>query len=360
MNPRATASERQEDASASCGARGGRAKLKAMRVSSASRSFALVLTPLLALWALENWGGERRGATALLLYLPQHPWALWPLAFAVAGAFKRRRSTLAAGVLGLMFWATALLGWRVNLVSRQPGAIRLMSYNIERGLGGHDAIERAIRAQHPDIVCLQESQGVYKTRAFAAGVRLAARFPGWSVAQSGDVMTLSRFPLLSRRDFPLRGTRRVLETTLQTPRGPLRVLNVHVSTSFAGQPYPRPTWKGRIAQLETDIGPSARARLEQIAPLRRAVAASDARVPLIVAGDFNSPPRGWFYRAIAAGLDDAWQRAGRGTGHTFPAAFPLLPIDHALTRGLYLQNAFVPDARASGHRPLVIDFAASP
>ncbi len=322
------------------------------------RPFVAVLTPLIALWMLENWVGERRGATALLLYFPQHLWGLYPLAFLASGFSKKRRSHLIPGGLGVMFWLVFLLGFRFSstrVASKAP-TIRLMTYNIERGARGTKALENAIRAQNPDIVCLQESQGMQGTQAFAPGAQIAARFAGWNMAKAGDVMTLSHFPITSRRDYPLRGTRRILETTLGTPRGSVRVLNVHISTSLTGQSSHKRGKIGRLLQVASHARPSAQARMEQIAPLQKAIRADDSLTPLLVAGDFNSPPRGLFYGAISRDLADAWQSAGRGTGNTFPARLPLLPIDHVLTRGIQVKRAFVSDARASDHRPLVVDW----
>lgn len=317
---------------------------------------------LMALWMAQNWVGERLGATALLLYLPQHPWGLPPLLLLV-WALRARQLRLALLNAGfLLLWAHFLLGFRfsapLTLAKRQP-TLRLMTYNIERGAGGIDALERAIRAQNPDILCLQESQGVSRNRAFAPGAQIAARFAGWSVAKSGDVMTLSRFPIVSQRDSQLRGPRRILETTLKTPRGALRVLNVHVATSFAGQPSQSRNTMVKLFRVVREARPAAQTRIEQIAPLRRAIENGDSKTPLLVAGDFNSPPRGRFYRAISRDLTDAWQRAGQGTGHTFPARFPVLPIDHVLTRGLSVERAHVPDVSASDHRPMVVDFGAA-
>lgn len=337
-------------------ARFGCPMLQAMR-----RAFFIVLFPLGVLWALQNFVGEHTGTTAMLLYLPQHLWAIWPLGFFIAGLLRRRRAQTAAGALGTVLWAHFLLGFQIfNPFSRapskpQPNSFRVMSYNIERGEGGIQDLENAIRAQHPDIVCLQESQGVSDGRAFAPGAALASRFAGWSAAQSGDVMTISHFRLLSQREFPLRGSRRILETNWQTPRGQVRVLNVHVATSFA-RPRAAP-WRGwhRVFRVWPEAKYAARTRLAQIAPLQHAIGAGDARVPLLVAGDFNSPPRGLFYGAISQGLVDAWSSGGRGDGSTFPALFPLLPIDHVLTRGLQTKVAFVARGRASDHRALIVD-----
>jgi vancomycin resistance protein VanJ len=327
--------------------------------SRLGRCTLLVFVLLFAVWLAQNWVGERTGFTALLLYLPQHGWGLPPLLLLFLALRSRNwRLALLNGAV-LVLWAQFMLGYQFfRPFSSSDGfsnTTRLMTYNIQRGAGGIDALEAAIRAQKPDIVCLQESQGRYKNRDFSSGAALAKRFPTWSVARSGDVMTLSRFEIESQRSYPLRGTRRILETTYATSVGPLRVLNVHVSTSFAGQPYPPRTIWNRFLKVAREAQPAAQTRLDQIAPLRDAIENGD-KSPLLVAGDFNSPPRGLFFRAISRGLNNAWRRGGIGTGHTFPTRFPVLPIDHVLSRGLHIESAHVPAVRASDHRPLVVDF----
>ncbi len=324
------------------------------------RSTFVALVPLGALWLLQNFVGERFGITALWLYLPQHLWALWPLGFVAFGLCKRHREPLLAGLMALLFWSHFLLGFRflgsLGNGNRTPNSVRLMSYNIARGAGGIDALERAIRAQNPDIVCLQESQGAYGNHVYSPGARIAARFPGWSMAQSGDVMTISRFPIISKRESVLRGTRRILETTLATPRGAVRIINLHVATSFKGQSFPPVGRLERITHVAANAKPSAQARLGQIAPIQKAIAAGSRQTPLLVVGDFNSPPRGLFFNAISRNLSDTWQSGGRGTGSTFPSNFPLLPIDHVLARGVSIERAFVPAVHASDHRPMIVDW----
>lgn len=317
---------------------------------------------LVAFYLAENLGAERFGATALLLYLPQHGWGLLPLVLLFWTLWRRQFRLAGFSATLVLFWAHALLGFRFFGALTHRGeshSLRLMTYNIERGAGGVAALEAAIRAQNPDIVCLQESQGVHYGRGFAPGAQIAARFPGWSAAQGGDVLTMSRLPMRSHRDSPLRGTRRLLETTFDTPQGAVRVLNVHVSTSFSAQSRTARGAKagriGRVLLIVADAKPAAQARMAQIAPLQKAIA-RDPKIPLLLAGDFNSPPRGGFYGAISRGLDDAWTRGGTGAGSTFPARFPLLPIDHVLSRGVLMRRAWVPKVRASDHRPLVVDF----
>ena len=61
-------------------------------------------------------------------------------------------------------------------------------------------------------------------------------------------------------------------------------------------------------------------------------------------------------RALTAVLTDAWAAVGDGPGHTFPALRPIARIDHVLVSAdVRPEAAAVVAARASDHRPLVVD-----
>ncbi|MBW3637656.1 MAG: endonuclease/exonuclease/phosphatase family protein, partial [Armatimonadetes bacterium] len=286
----------------------------------------LSLAGLVGVWLLQNFIGERTGPTALLTYFPPHGWALFPIILGLMALRRRRAALLGLNLLGLLFWAKWILGFnvplRISAREKTAPTLRILTYNVQRGERGTPELISTIKSQRPDIVCLQESQHSTPNGSRSPGDVLQSEFRGWNAARAGDVMTLSRFPLASWRSYPLRGTRRILETTWHTPRGPIRVLNVHVATSY---PRQRRTGRGlrrRLSQVARDAQPSAQARLDQIAPIFRAVATGNPHIPLVVAGDFNTPPRGLFYRALTSELDDSWTRNGWGTGHTFPSRLP--------------------------------------
>ncbi len=247
------------------------------------------------------------------------------------------------------------LHWHPTLgEERTPRALRIVTYNVGRRTRLAAELASDIERARPDIICLQEAQVCFPLDH--AGEDSVARpiarfFPGWHSASAGDVCILSRFPIASNRSFALRGGRRTLEVRLTTPHGPLRVLTTHISTSFAGQaPY-----RGLRAQIR-EIIPNARqaagARLEQIGPLDAALDA-DPTTPLLLCGDFNTPPRGLLYRHLRGRLDDGFARAGSGLGLSFPAKFPLLRIDYIWTRGVRAQTVQVAPMGASDHRMVV-------
>ncbi len=317
------------------------------------------LALLAGVWILQNFVGERTGPTALLTYFPTHAWALFPLVLGLIALRRRRAALLCLNLLGLLFWAKWIFGFNVPLrvFAREKTAptIRILTYNVQRAERGTQGLIRTIKNQRPNIVCLQESQRSSPNGSRSPGDVLQREFRGWKSARAGDVMTLSRFPLASWRSYPLRGRRRILETTWSTPHGQIRVLNVHVATSYPRQRRARRGLWRRLSQVARDSQPSAQARLDQIAPLFRAVAAGNPQIPLVVAGDFNTPPRGLFYRALTSKLEDSWARNGCGTGHTFPSRLPMLRIDYIFERGAKSKRAFVPDSHASDHLPLVAD-----
>lgn len=324
-------------------------------------SFAtLLIAPLL--WQYELLIAEKTSLSALLLYLPQHFYLILPFVFALAATIQRRPRLIQLNFLTLIFCVLFPLGWQWHRPSTPSGqSIRLITFNVQRGEGAGDEahIAMALQTMHPDIICMQETGHSSDIIHNAVGHNIAKSFPNWTVREAGDVTTLSRFPLVSQHIHPLPGTRRTLETVFQTPTGPLRVLNTHVSTAFKGDR--RPTSKlDHIARLFETARPSAQARLDQLPALHAAISSGNARLPLILAGDFNTPPRGLFYSGLAHDLNDAFALTGQGLGQTFPASLPLLRIDYIWTRGVHATHTFVGEQSGADHRPLISDIEVHP
>jgi endonuclease/exonuclease/phosphatase family metal-dependent hydrolase len=200
-------------------------------------------------------------------------------------------------------------------------------------------------------------------------------------------MVLSRFPILSSRNHllpkytdPTRFTiqRGVLETTIATPHGPIRVLSTHLCHLSA--PH-------RLRQVETILGLHARAQAdgavhsgevpeawgdEQVSPVPPPRSA-------VLMGDFNMQPQSAEYARLLAGLGpsesageeplpfvDAWVQAGgapeRGaTLYSDPAARAGIRIDYCfVTRDLAprIASAEVDEAAdGSDHQPVRVRLA---
>jgi vancomycin resistance protein VanJ len=310
------------------------------------------------LWVCENFVGEQTGVTSLLTYLPQHPWGVVPLVCGVLALRKRRFKLAMLCGVALAFWMGALMGLRLHPFGSGSKDVRIVTYNVAMRAANADEFALQIQAQHPDIICLQEARRSYPPERAGenpVGQAIAAHFPGWHRETAGDVSTLSRFPVLQTRVFPLRSgsTRRTLATTIQTPHGQLRVLNTHISTAFSGEKkhFGLPA---ELADVSANARAAAQARLEQVGPLDTVLNA-DTKMPLVLCGDFNTPPRGLFYRRLSARLNDGFAQSGNGLGLSFPTRFPLLRIDYVWTRGARASSVRVDKAGASDHRMVIAD-----
>lgn len=238
------------------------------------------------------------------------------------------------------------------------GKLRLVTYNIHKGIGGADRryrLERVIetlRHCQPDIVLLQEvDDGVPRSghdrqvdllaeavglphRAFQRNVHLKQGHYGNAV--------LSRFPLTSVNNIdlsiPLKKRRRALVVRCRVPAGghrrSLLVVNVHLGLS------------GMERQLQLR-------RLLKRHPLAQAA----WRLPIVIGGDFNDVFGNLGKRVMCPqGFTSVGQKI-----RTFPAVLPISSLDRIFYRGpLELDHAFAGRSRlarqASDHLPLVAVF----
>jgi len=231
--------------------------------------------------------------------------------------------------------------------------VRLLSYNIHKGIGGRDRryrLERiiaVIEAEEPDIICLQEvDRGVRRSRYEDQPELLAEHFGAAGRAYQLNVtiknggygnLLLSRWPMRACIDLDLkmgwRKARAAQIATLATPLGPLTVVNQHLG----------------LAEHE---------RRWQVARLLDAELL-DPGHPTIVAGDFND----WRNTLAGAAFGPAGFRqvtAPPSRFRSFPAYMPAGSLDKAFVRGeIAVAGARIarsPIARdASDHLPLVVD-----
>ncbi len=237
--------------------------------------------------------------------------------------------------------------------------MRLLSYNIHKGIGGRDRryrLERIIQVieeQNPDIMCLQEvaresgrshfhdqpnlltEYFKLETHLFQFNVRL--RSGGY-----GNCL-LSRWPFPTQHQVSLRHNgkkpRGAQIVTIDTPEGSLHLVNWHLGLAEAERRW-------QVNQL-----------------LGHHLFHESAHLPTIIAGDFND----WRNK-----LGDKVFRhygfhqitAPPSRYRSFPAYLAIGSLDKAFIRGeIVIRHACMvrtPLAKiASDHLPLVIDFHLS-
>jgi endonuclease/exonuclease/phosphatase family metal-dependent hydrolase len=237
--------------------------------------------------------------------------------------------------------------------------MRLISYNIHKGIGGHDRrynLERicqVIEAENPDLICLQEvTYCARRTRYHDQPKLLAQRFASkdrlfqlnvhYRAGGYGNLI-LSRWPLCQRQNVSLRWNRRKHRgaqlVVVDTPEGQLHLVNWHLGLSGKER-----DWQARHLLGNPHF-------------------LSSAHLPTLVAGDFNDW-RNMLSQGPFAEHDFEQVTSPPSRFRSFPAFLPLLSLDKAFFRGdITIRGARIVRSRlshrASDHLPLVIDFHLS-
>jgi vancomycin resistance protein VanJ len=319
-----------------------------MRVSRVVLIFSIFNFLLLVLLALTDERlAEHNWLMTIIAYVPQHPFALVTIGLIIFAFLKRNTRALILQIPASVLLLIYFFGFNIPFGSshkvQNPIPLRVMTYNLY----GKPATSAVLRAANADIICVQESRdenGLLKT--------LKAALPKFFVAHEGEITILSRYPIRTRKVQHLsRSWRTILEVDVDVGGTLVRVVSVHFNTlNIQGGNYYR-THPQTTPKRVTD---SIADRLETMQKLLEI--AKRSNIPLLVMGDFNTPPRGHLYSTLKQELEDAFSATGWGFGYSFRSDLPSLRIDYVwVNRFVRPTRAFMIDTRASDHRPLIAE-----
>lgn len=280
----------------------------------------LALLGLLALLRVVAWDDLEPlvvvDALTVVAYLPA-----WVVA---VGALVFRRWWLAGAALvvvgaQLAFVAPELMAASpVPAWARHATTIRVFDANIDKSLTFHTGYVRAIEADRPDVITMQEFSPPAYAAMKASGV---LRPYGWQCVYPGygaaGFLLASRWPLSGCQLHDVRWSGGVMPymvtATLATPAGPVAVRVVHTMAPF-------PTYWHEWAHVLRLVAASVRA---------------SGTDHMLMAGDFNATwdNRG-FFALVHDGLTDGAAARGQALAMTWPdgAVVPaFVRIDHVLT-----------------------------
>lgn len=234
--------------------------------------------------------------------------------------------------------------------------MRLLSYNIHKGIGGRDRlyrlerIKRVIECEAPDIVCLQEVACNLRRSRFENQPDLLTQWfkPAAHIFQFNVTirdggygnLLLSRWPFRSHHHLSVTRLRRKPRgaqfAVIMTPAGPLHLTHWHLGLSERER-----RWQAGYV-LEHNLYLEARA------------------LPCLIVGDSND----WRNKLAALHFKEHGFRqvtSPPSRFRSFPAWLPVWSLDKAFARGaVNITRVHVVRGRAtrtaSDHLPLVIDF----
>lgn len=270
--------------------------------------------------------------------VPPLAYVVVPMLLAIA-ALPCRRTRWPAVVLsaGALVIGTSLAGLNVRGPVRgggpvPPDALRVVAWNTEYWYepGQSDEFYDFLRGLDADVYLLQEYlRWPGEPERVHDLDRIASQMPGYEVAVAGELITLSRVPIIDHRaidppeldepddtDFPEFWRYKALRTDLRVGDTVLSVYNVHIPTPiWVGGPSPfESLFWDVIHTAYVERGPHLRA-------LARDVAANDN--PVLVAGDMNTTSAMGDTRGFPAGLRDAAYANPALTLGSWPATWVL-------------------------------------
>ena len=287
------------------------------------------------------------------MFGPRWVLALLP-ALLLPAALALRRRALRPVVPALLVAAGPVAGFCVpwdRLGSDPPAGprLRVLTCNMHYAKVDPAPLDRLVEETRPDVVAIQE------WRDSAESGVLLRDGNGWHTHRVPGLFLASRHPIrradrLGDNSTGEQGS--VMRYELDTPAGAVTVFNLHLATPRKGL--------GALVGFDQQGLDEIRANSELRRRQSEFVAAEAGRVPgpVLLVGDFNTPPESAIFRRVWSGYADAFSDAGWGWGYTFRTRRTAVRIDHVLVGGGgRATKCWVGPDVGSPHRPVLADLA---
>lgn len=256
------------------------------------------------------------------------PWAMkvsWQWRLSAAGVL------LVGGAIALFQEQPRLLSAPPAPVGERPeGTIRLLLWNVQAYHGGMEEIIGKIQEVDPDILCLVE--GTFADRAPDQVRRALGRDYSWAVGRRLSIA--SRIPLSESQQVTTNRSMVAMRAVV-SPEGhdPFALVLADVNPPFR--------------RTENEV-------FEELWLLRHS-----EELPLMMAGDFNTPRHSRRLNRAFGGLRETLHEAGRERWiATWPAwALPLWQLDYVfLSDEFQIIDSRLGSDRTSDHLAVILDF----
>jgi len=304
----------------------------------------IYLAGLIATWLFLWLAADRWWPATVLMYIPAWTFGLPLLLLGPAAVVTRARSmaVLLAGALVIGPLMGLCVPWRAWLGSDGGGTrVRVLTCNVHYEQTEAVRFRALLDETKPDIVALQYSRGSDHAVFFDPD--------SWHVRSHGQFCLASRRPIVGMKPYgdPLTAVRFDVDTSF----GTLHIFNIHLATPRDGLLAVQQEGLAGVPELEANIA-ERRAQSELITG-----AIAEVRGPLLIAGDFNTPPESAIYREFWSNYTNAYSVAGYGWGQTqFTPRRTATRIDHILVGPIWkVRRCWVGPNIGSEHRPVIAD-----
>jgi endonuclease/exonuclease/phosphatase (EEP) superfamily protein YafD len=216
-----------------------------------------------------------------------------------ARAFLSLAATLAVGAGAVALTCNPPPPEKPRPLSREKSQLKVMTFNVNFGGVDMERSAGVVERSGADLVALQETTPRWEALLRR---RLGRRYPHMLFRRgggAGGMGILSRYPVREVGWYspPPGGWFPAWLLRVQTPRGPLQVLNVHLRP---------PLGPSGVSSLPVTYFSTRAVRLREI---RQHLSSVSGKLPLVVLGDFNEADSGRAVRYLARkGLRSALAR----------------------------------------------------
>ncbi|WP_306365751.1 endonuclease/exonuclease/phosphatase family protein [Nocardiopsis sp. CC223A] len=258
------------------------------------------------------------------------PWSVLLVPVAAAAALVRR--SIPAGPAALLLLAVWLSGPGKPLITPDPGVepnLTVVTHNVNAATTDTGSVSGVLLSAAPDLVALEE---VTWEQWEDYDAELTGSLP-YSVRE-GTVGLWSRHPIVGAEPVDTgMGWARALRAEVDGPGGVFAVYVVHLASVRMGS--------SGFDVERRNAGVSALGEAVSREPLER----------VVLMGDLNASTDDRGLEPLTSRMDSAHE-AGEGLGFSWPADFPMVRIDHILTRGTTAAQAWSLPRTGSDHVPV--------
>ncbi|MGC1391531.1 MAG: endonuclease/exonuclease/phosphatase family protein [Bacteroidales bacterium] len=264
----------------------------------------------------------------------------------------------------------------------KTNTFKVLSYNIRlfnyfennRGITSEKKVIEFIKAQKPDIICLQEffisgyPAVEEKLMIDALGGKYYSHMKliGSGKNRFYGIVTFSKFPIITKGEIIHPGSSSLsIYTDVLIKNDTFRIYNNHLQ-SFRLHRMER----SFIDELTTEDDKEAMNEVKSLSVnlkkgfVKRALQAQVVKDNInksphhvIVLGDFNDTPVSYSYRKIRKGLNDSFLNSGYGAGFTYIGNYPRNRIDYILYDDALVNTYFeIIRVKYSDHYPIIAYF----
>ena len=307
----------------------------------------IYLVILLGLWLGLSWGDTWWPAT-LIMFTPRLVLALPVVVLFPAALLLRRRALPVLGIACFLLVGPLMgccIPWHSVMGPPPRGAhFRVLTCNMHYGRQDSALVDQLVITTQPDFVALQEWSGSRKSALLTD--------PDWHCHWSPKQFLASRYPIVRTMELghdSESAAGSVTRYDLETPAGVVVLFSLHFASPREGV-----STVVHHPGVSENIQANSALRWEQSLGVARQ--ASTVTGPVLLVGDFNTPPESVIFRHVWDRYTDAFSAAGWGWGYTFLSGRTMVRIDHILaSKEWYCSRCRVGPNIGSPHRPVIAD-----